>query len=241
MFRVAIVEDKVVRAKTIHRALADAGIESDVFRSASEAGSGIDASKYAALIVERGLPNGEGLTVLRTLRTAGRIAWEAASTTFCQNHSPCTSFGTCAQAVRRAVSLSAPVTEAGDITIDSRQHAMRCAHRSVQLARAVLQIMLCVMKAGGRTVRYAMLRRAASGPGEVVTESALAVAMRRLRKKLASVGTKHQLASIRGVGFVLLASAALSCNLPQQGAKRLVICKRAIQHTAAIDESARMQ
>ena len=60
MSRVAIVEDHARLAEMVARALAAVGIEADLFRSVSEAAYGLRQADYAVLIVDRGLPDGEG-------------------------------------------------------------------------------------------------------------------------------------------------------------------------------------
>uniref|UniRef100_UPI002D7FAE8F response regulator n=1 Tax=Burkholderia contaminans TaxID=488447 RepID=UPI002D7FAE8F len=73
MPRVAIVEDHERLADMLSQALAAAGIEYDRFGNVREAAYGIDRADYALLIIDRGLPDGDGLAFLRTLRAAGRM------------------------------------------------------------------------------------------------------------------------------------------------------------------------
>ena len=55
----------------LSQALAAAGIESDRFGNLREAAYGVDRADYALLIIDRGLPDGDGLAFLRTLRGRG--------------------------------------------------------------------------------------------------------------------------------------------------------------------------
>ena len=71
MPRVAIVEDHERLADMLSQALAAAGIESDRFGNLREAAYGVDRADYALLIIDRGLPDGDGLAFLRTLRGRG--------------------------------------------------------------------------------------------------------------------------------------------------------------------------
>lgn len=73
MSRVAIVEDHERLADMVRETLANVGIEADLFRTISEAAYGVSQADYAVLIVDRGLPDGDGLTFLRTLRAAGHM------------------------------------------------------------------------------------------------------------------------------------------------------------------------
>jgi DNA-binding response OmpR family regulator len=71
MSRVAIVEDHERLAGMVRQALLGAGIEADLFCNVSEASYGVSRADYAVLIIDRGLPDGDGLTFLRALRAAG--------------------------------------------------------------------------------------------------------------------------------------------------------------------------
>ena len=74
---------------------------------------------------------------------------------------------------------------------------------SVTLPSAELQIMLCLVKTEGRTVRRAALEAAAWGLSDAVTPNALDVALHRLRKKLAAIGSTLQIVNVRGHGYAL--------------------------------------
>lgn len=71
MSRVALIEDHQRLAEMVRQALSAAGIEADLFSTVSEASYGVNRGDYAVLIVDRGLPDGDGLAFLRALRAAG--------------------------------------------------------------------------------------------------------------------------------------------------------------------------
>ncbi|WP_176016424.1 response regulator transcription factor [Burkholderia sp. BCC0398] len=221
MPRVAIVEDHERLAGLLSQALAAAGIESDRFGNAREAAYGIDRADYALLIVDRGLPDGDGLTFLRTLRAAGRMmpclmltARDALHDRIDGLESGADDYVTkpfemselvarVRTLMRRPALLTTLVASFADVTVDPPQRAMRCGDRTVLLAPAELQVMLCLIGAAGRTVRHAVLEHAAWGFAEAVTPNALEVTVHRLRKKLTAIGATTRLTNIRGAGFAL--------------------------------------
>jgi DNA-binding response OmpR family regulator len=225
MSRVAIVEDHERLAGMVRQALAAAGIEADLFHNISEARYGVSRADYAVLIVDRGLPDGDGLTFLRTLRAAGQMtpclmltARDALHDRVDGLESGADDYVTKPFAMselvarvrtlmRRPAALTALVASYADITVDPQQRALRCTIHSVPLAPAELQIMLSLIKAAGQTVRHSALEHAAWGLGEAVTPNALEVTVHRLRKKLIAVGAVTRLANIRGAGFVLQAAS----------------------------------
>ena len=221
MSRVAIVEDHERLAEMVRQALVAAGIEADLFHNISEARYGVSRADYAVLIVDRGLPDGDGLTFLRALRAAGQMtpclmltARDALHDRVDGLESGADDYVTKPFAMselvarvrtlmRRPAALTALVASYADITVDPQQRALRCTTHSVSLAPAELQILLSLISAAGQTVRHAALEHAAWGLGEAVTPNALEVTVHRLRKKLLAVGATTRLANIRGAGFVL--------------------------------------
>jgi DNA-binding response OmpR family regulator len=225
MSRVAIVEDHERLAEMVRQALVAAGIEADLFHNISEARYGLSHADYEVLIVDRGLPDGDGLTFLRTLRAAGQMtpclmltARDALHDRVDGLESGADDYVTKPFAMselvarvrtlmRRPAVLTALVASYADIKVDPQQRALRCTTHSVPLAAAELQIMLSLIKAAGQTVRHSALEHAAWGLGEAVTPNALEVTVHRLRKKLIAVGATTRLVNIRGAGFVLQAAS----------------------------------
>ena len=82
--------------------------------------------------------------------------------------------------MRRPALLTTLVASFADVTVDPPQRAMCCGNRTIPLAPAELQVMLCLMEAAGRTVRHSILEHAAAG--EAVTPNALEVTVHRLRR-----------------------------------------------------------
>src|SRR5579871_1579327 len=70
MSRVAIVEDHERLAALLADALRNAGIESDIFQQIGAAARAAAENAYVVLIIDRGLPDGDGLDLVRRLRAA---------------------------------------------------------------------------------------------------------------------------------------------------------------------------
>jgi DNA-binding response OmpR family regulator len=221
MSRVALIEDHARLAAMIGQALSGAGIESDVFSTLSEADYGLRRGDYAVLIIDRGLPDGDGLTFLRTMRAAGTMTPCLMLTARDALHDRIDGLESGADdyvskpfamselvarvrtLMRRPVVLTTLNVTYADIEIDPQQRTLRCADRLLPLAPAELQVVLSLTKANGDTVRHAALEHAAWGLGEAVTPNALEVTVHRLRKKLAAVGAKARIVNVRGAGFML--------------------------------------
>ncbi|MGY3359852.1 DNA-binding response OmpR family regulator [Bradyrhizobium sp. GM0.4] len=66
--RLLIVEDNAELSRLVAGGLSAAGYESDIVGSAAEAREAVSSVSYAAMILDLGLPDGDGLSVLRELR-----------------------------------------------------------------------------------------------------------------------------------------------------------------------------
>ena len=72
MYRIALVEDHARLAELITEALQPAGIRADVFQAMEAAWLALREIDYAALVIDRGLPDGDGLDLIKRLRAAGK-------------------------------------------------------------------------------------------------------------------------------------------------------------------------
>jgi CheY-like chemotaxis protein len=71
MNRIALVEDHVRLGRLIAQALTAAGIEVDTFARIESAAPAIADNAYATAVIDRGLPDGDGIDLVRRLRRAG--------------------------------------------------------------------------------------------------------------------------------------------------------------------------
>ena len=71
MNRIALIEDHARLADLVRRSLANAGIETDVFPQIAAAWQALQEVAYGVVVVDRGLPDGDGLDLVRQLRAAG--------------------------------------------------------------------------------------------------------------------------------------------------------------------------
>lgn len=221
MSRVALVEDHLRLSEMIRQALSSAGIETDVFNDISQAQYGVDRAEYAVLVVDRGLPDGDGLTFLRNLRKTGKTtpclmltARDALHDRIDGLESGADDYVTKPFAMselvarvrtlmRRPRALAELSASFGDLAVDPQNRTLHCGECSMQLAPAEFQIILMLVKSNGGTVRHSALEHAAWGLAEAVTPNALEVTVHRLRRKLVAAGARTRIVNVRGLGFNL--------------------------------------
>ena len=221
MNRIALVEDHERLAALVKKALAGAGIELDAFERIESAWAAMREAPYAALIVDRGLPDGDGIVLVRRLRAAGQLTPCLMLTARDALHDRIDGLESGADdylvkpfsmeelvarvraLLRRPVQLQSLAPSWGDLQVQPEEGCLRCGDESVSLAPAELQIMLSLVKAAGQTVRRSALEAAAWGLSEAVTPNALDVALHRLRRKLQAIGSTQQIFNARGHGYAL--------------------------------------
>jgi len=230
MSRIALIEDHERLAALVRKALAAAGIEADTFGRADAAWAALRAANaeasYDALIVDRGLPDGDGLGLVRKLREAGRRTpclmltardalhdridgLESGADDYLAKPFPMEELVARVRALlRRPAQLQSLAPTFGDLQVLPESGSLRCGSESITLAPAELQIMLSLVRAGGQTVRRAALEASAWGLAEAVTPNALDVALHRLRKKLQAIDSVLQIVNTRGHGYALQHVAA---------------------------------
>jgi DNA-binding response OmpR family regulator len=222
MGRLLIVEDHAGLRDLMGRELARAGIASDGARTAAEAGACVATVRYAGIVLDRGLPDGDSLAWLRRLR-AERITvpclmltardalhdridgLEAGADDYLAKPFEMAELVARVRALmRRQASWVGLVETFGDVTIEPALSVLRRGQASVNLSAAELQILLSLMRARGVVVRRTALEAAAWGLSEPVTPNALDVALHRLRRKLVALGSRLQIRNSKGIGHALV-------------------------------------
>ena len=221
MNRIALLEDHERMAELVCHTFAQAGIEVEVFDRISKARTALALMAYSALVVDRGLPDGDGLDFVRALRTVGnetpclvltarnavhdRIAGleQGADDYLAKPFSMEELVARVRALLRRPPVLQTLTPEYKCLQILPDRGLARCGEETVSLAPAELQIMLSLVKAGDRILRRSALEAAAWGLSNPVTPNAMDVAIHRLRKKLSAIGAPVQISNLRGQGYAL--------------------------------------
>jgi len=221
MNRVALVEDHEGLAEMIAIAFVAQGIGVDIFGSIAAIRASIESMPFAALIVDRGLPDGDGLGFVRELRAKGRATPCLVLTARDAVHDRIVGLDSGADdylakpfstgeliarvraLMRRPPLLQALAPSYEGLSVQIEQSEIEFAGRSTTLAAAEMQMLVSLVRAGGATVRRTALEAAAWGVSCAVTPNAMDVALHRMRKKLAAIGAPIQIENVRSLGYRL--------------------------------------
>lgn len=221
MSRILLIEDHDRLARLIRKGLLAASIGVDVVGRADSAWAAVRQMSYQALILDRGLPDGDGLALLQRLRSAGirvpclvltardalhdRVeGLEAGADDYLPKPFAMDELVARARALlRRPVEFRTLDLSHGDLTLNSGASVLLCGDEKITLAPAEVQIMVLLLRKQDEVVRRGALEAAAWGLSEAVTPNALDVALHRIRRKLLAVGSRQRIINERGLGYAL--------------------------------------
>jgi DNA-binding response OmpR family regulator len=219
--RILLVEDHARLADLIRRALDQAGIPSDIFDSLESAWSASRQVTYGAMVVDRGLPDGDGLDLVKRCRAAGvhtpcliltardalhdRVqGLEGGADDYLAKPFAMDELVARVRALlRRPAEQHISVPHYADLRLHPDEGLLTCGGESIALPPAEMQLMLALVRGGGQVVRRNLLESAAWGLSDAVTPNALDVALHRLRRKLRAIGSRQHIVNIRTLGYAL--------------------------------------
>lgn len=221
MPRVLIVEDHPRMAQAMAIALRAQGIACDTVPSLRQAAAFLETVRYDALILDLGLPDGDGLSLLAQLRALRQstpcmivTARDALGDRVSGLENGADDYLTkpfeMAELVARTKALMRrhqPWTpdEAcfADLRVLPQASTLFVGSSSITLSPSELQVLLSLIRHSGQVVRRGSLESAAWGAFSEITPKALDVAILRLRCKLAALQSGVSIVNTKGVGYAL--------------------------------------
>lgn len=221
MNRILLVEDHARLAALIRHALDKTGISVDAFECLESAWSAARQMTYGAMVVDRGLPDGDGLTLVQRCRAAGIYTPCLILTARDALHDRVQGLDVGADdyltkpfamdelvarvraLLRRPVEQQSLNPGSGDLQLRPDEGVMSCGSLNITLAPAEMQLMLVFIRGSGQVIRRSVLESAAWGLSDAVTPNALDVALHRLRRKLRAIRSQQRIVNIRTLGYAL--------------------------------------
>ncbi len=225
--RLLLVEDHQAMREMMMAHLRGAGFVTDAVGRGDEAIAAASTSLYDAVILDLGLPDMDGLAVLRHLRTGAlsdvpvlvltardtigdRVGGlDAGADDYLLKPFDLDEFDARLRSVLRRPGLRRdPMLRLGVLTFDTEAREARIGNAVLDLTRRELSLLEELIRAVGRTVVRDTLEDRLYGLSEVVTGNALEAAVSRLRRRLAQGGAEIAIETIRGIGYRMVSRDA---------------------------------
>jgi DNA-binding response OmpR family regulator len=219
--RLLLIEDNVRLTEYIGKAFKENGFTVDATHSVDYGEAALSTLRYDAIILDLGLPDADGLSLLSLLRKRGDPTPVLVLTAREGTHSLVNSLNTGADDYLRkpfemeellarvrallrrpGQVLGARLTE-GNISLDTISREVLIEDAKIELGRRETDALELLMRRSGRVVSKAAMEESFYGFGEEVASNAIEVLMHRLRKRLQSVGANVFIHTLRGVGYLL--------------------------------------
>lgn len=219
--RLLLIEDEAELSKLISGNLSRAGFAVDSATSLDEAHAAVKSMRYAAILLDLRLPDGDGLDFLKSLRGGGDGTPVIALTARDAVVDRVRGLNAGAddylvkpfameELVARVNALLRRPNEALDLRLRVSNLEFDTAHREVlvdgqplQLPRRELGLLELLLRRAGRVVTRDALQDALYSEGEEIESNAVDANLSRLRKRLSESGAQIRIRAVRGVGYLV--------------------------------------
>lgn len=219
--RLLVVEDNPELAALLAEGLRKAGFEVDLLSSGEEARAVVDSTFYAALILDLGLPDGDGLALLRELRHRGNsipvlvltarggledriLGLRSGADDYLVKPFALEELIARIEAqLRRPGQLMANSLRIANLEFDTRTRQATIDNRPEVLSARETDVLELLMRSKGRVVSKKQVEDQIFGHSGDVASNAVEVYVHRLRRQLADKGAHVQIHTVRGVGYLI--------------------------------------
>jgi DNA-binding response OmpR family regulator len=215
------VEDNEQLRDLLVKGLARDGIPCDAVGTASEASAALATTQYSATVLDLGLPDGDGLAILRELRNRSdaipvliltargglqdRVTGlrSGADDYLCKPFAFEELVARLQALLRRPGNLLGASLELGNLSLDTEMRQVVVAARPLFFSAREIGVLEMLLRRAGRVVPKKLVEDHLFGLSTDVSSNAVEVYVHRLRKQLSEAGATVQIHTIRGVGYLI--------------------------------------
>ncbi|MDH1701915.1 response regulator transcription factor [Comamonas terrigena] len=219
--KLLVVEDDADLAAALASALRAQKMIVDVAASLRQASELVFAASYDVLVVDRGLPDGDGLTLVAQVRGAQMFMPVLVLTAKIEIAERVRSLDGGADdylakpfaidellariraLARRPSVLARDVANVGNLTFDYETREVRIGDDYLALPRRELLVLETLLLSTGRTVARSRLVDRVYADAEDIQSNSLDAHVSRLRVKLEQMQAQVEIHAVRGVGYLL--------------------------------------
>jgi DNA-binding response OmpR family regulator len=219
--RLLLVEDNERFAALLKQGLAGSGFTVDVLPTAKDASAALDMGRWDIAVLDRGLPDGDGLDVLARMRRQGDTTPVLILTAHGSLKDRVTGLQSGADdylvkpfaleelvarlqaLLRRPGNLLGLALKLGNVTLDTVARQVFVDERPIAFSAREIGVLEHLLRRSGRVVAKTLLENSLYGPAQEVGSNAVEVHVHRLRRHLAETGASVQVHTVRGVGYMI--------------------------------------
>jgi DNA-binding response OmpR family regulator len=216
-----LVEDEPEMASALAAALKKYDMVVDLVATLADAEEAVSCNAYGAILLDRQLPDGDGLTLIAKLRTKGvsvpvivltargelvdRVAGlDSGADDYLGKPFAVEELLARMRAVlRRPPELPPETVKVGRLSFDLGNREACVDGEPLDLPRRELLVLETLLRRMGRTVARASLEEAVYSIDDEIQSNALDTHVSRLRRKLSEAQAGIEIHGIRGVGYLL--------------------------------------
>jgi len=219
--RIALVEDHARMARLIAQGLEAAGMPVDIFASASACTTALRLQQYAAIVLDRGLPDGDGLQWLRQQRGRGcnlpclmltardkvedrvRGLEQGADDYLVKPFERQELLARMRALLRRRPPRGMAPLRVGDLSLNPDTHEVHRGERRIELTQREFELLEYLMRNERLVISRQKLLDEVWGYDPFSITNTIEVFVSNLRRKLEAGGEPRLLHTVRGAGYVL--------------------------------------
>jgi two-component system response regulator QseB len=223
--RILVIEDNERLARLVVDGLQRRGFSCDIALRLSDADDAMASAIYDAIILDLGLPDGDGVAWLAASRRYRDMppaivqprggsggsgpGLDAGADDYVVKPVEVEELAARLRALLRRPGLRAQtVVEVGSLRFDTARRTAHVGDLEIELSRREADLLELLMRRAGAVVRREVIENALYNFHEQVTPNAVEAAISRLRRKLEDARMRGVLQTIRGVGYILKDTAA---------------------------------
>ena len=219
--RILVIEDEARITEILQEALTRAGFTADSAIRCAEARDALSVTAYDAAVLDLGLPDGDGRTLLTELQSSrnkvpvlvltARDAVEdrvsgldaGADDYLVKPFATAEVIARVRALLRRPGGVLGVTLQAGNVSFDTIGRDVRVGTTALALPRREGAILEHLMRRLGRVIPKTVFEERLYGIDDELESNAIPVHVHHLRRKLEAAGATAEIHTVRGVGYLL--------------------------------------